>query len=465
MKKNPIKVVLVSQPNQQAEAVAKRLSGSRSPRFEVEMKAPITDVTEQVSGESNITLLPQQESVQGTRDDRERLISTLAAVAGITTKASTPTQLCEDLAKTLRATFACDAFFVLRYDSESGELVDVCKGDTIGGTFQIVPNASDSSPLTGILATAVEQRRTLRLLRDSPQSPEKGFVAFGDTERLSLSLLVCPMIAEDRLLGLLSVQSYTPNAYTESDEDLLFAVGQQVGPALVAALLNQEIRKSHASQSLFSKQLSTLLEVTNQLSTAGSFDVLCRRAVELGRERLKFDRLGLWFFDQERRSVRGSFGIDETGCIRDERDQETAILSGTSMSRMLSGQIRFLMEEDSDLRDHTGAVVGHGDYSVACISDGRKVIGCICHDNLLGRTPISDHDNELLQLYASALGALCSLKKSEEQLRESHAELEQRVQERTERLQKTNEDLQFEIDERKRTEQMLRDSERRYRTL
>jgi PAS domain S-box-containing protein len=52
-----------------------------------------------------------------------------------------------------------------------------------------------------------------------------------------------------------------------------------------------------------------------------------------------------------------------------------------------------------------------------------------------------------------------------DQLRDSHASLEQRVEHRTEELRKANEQLQSELAERKRAEEMIQESEKRFKDL
>ena len=67
-----------------------------------------------------------------------------------------------------------------------------------------------------------------------------------------------------------------------------------------------------------------------------------------------------------------------------------------------------------------------------------------------------------------SLGVLTDItdrKRAEEALQTAHAELELRVQERTAELLQTNEQLKREIEDRKRIEQELRESETRYRLL
>jgi PAS domain S-box-containing protein len=57
----------------------------------------------------------------------------------------------------------------------------------------------------------------------------------------------------------------------------------------------EELRQNREAAIQFSEQLATLQQVTNQLSKAESVDDLCRAAVELGRSRLGFDRISIWF--------------------------------------------------------------------------------------------------------------------------------------------------------------------------
>jgi PAS domain S-box-containing protein len=88
--------------------------------------------------------------------------------------------------------------------------------------------------------------------------------------------------------------------------------------------------------------------------------------------------------------------------------------------------------------------------------DGRRVYTLI--------SPRGFYDAE--GKFTGSLGVLTDItdrKRAEEALQRAHAELELRVQERTAELLSTNEQLKREIEDRKRVEEELRESETRYR--
>ncbi len=170
----------------------------------------------------------------------------------------------------------------------------------------------------------------------------------------------------------------------------------------------------HAS---FAHQLVALTDVTNQLSKANSFDDLCRDAVILGRSRLGFDRLGIWFEDLPNQQMVGSFGTDEQGELRDERSQRVPILTDHPSWRALHQRKIIHRAENFTLYNDKQEVVGYGSSISAALWDGDEVIGVISADNFLKRQPITEQQVELLGLYAVNLGHLCARVQMMETLR------------------------------------------------
>jgi len=112
--------------------------------------------------------------------------------------------------------------------------------------------------------------------------------ALGDVNRPSASLLYVPLQAGATVLGVLSVQSYRLNAYSEEDVQLLSTVGTQVGVAIQTARLFQQTQQ-------VARREQALREITARVRSSTDPDAIVRTAVrELGQAlgRSTFIRLG-----------------------------------------------------------------------------------------------------------------------------------------------------------------------------
>ena len=177
----------------------------------------------------------------------------------------------------------------------------------------------------------------------------------------------------------------------------------------------------------FAQRLSALHEVSLQLSLAPTRDDLCRMAVELGRERLGFERLGIWFVDPtDREYMIGTFGVDEAGRLRDERKQRLPISLGAVRYILLRGNEPLQYSDDTEILDDRLQAVGRGSKAIAALWDGQEIIGHISTDNLLSGRPITPRQRDLLVLFARTVGHLSTLKRHEEELRRVNQELRER---------------------------------------
>jgi PAS domain S-box-containing protein len=82
------------------------------------------------------------------------------------------------------------------------------------------------------------------ILRQPPYVPAPGAVVFGDTGRLSASLMGVPIRAQGQPVGVLSIQSYTQNAFTEADLKLLQGLADHCGGALERLRATEALRES-----------------------------------------------------------------------------------------------------------------------------------------------------------------------------------------------------------------------------
>lgn len=197
----------------------------------------------------------------------------------------------------------------------------------------------------------------------------------------------------------------------------------------------EALRASEELAHCFQDQLKELHALSIELSAASQFAELCRQAIEQGRDRLGFDRLGLWFLDDDPRYMCGSFGTDEYGQTRDERGERQLIAANKFLRDLITGRQALHFNEDTPLFDDRQAVVGRGWMAMAALWDADRVIGYISADNLIQQQPISQYQLELLALYGSTLGHLCTRKRTE-------IDLERRVAERTAQLEAANKELE-----------------------
>ncbi len=186
-----------------------------------------------------------------------------------------------------------------------------------------------------------------------------------------------------------------------------FGILQDITARKLAEL---DLREREQDEKTNSEELKLLHEAGNALSTEPTLDGLCRKAVELGREILDLDRLGLWILDPvDMGTCLGTFGTDEFGETRDERGYRFRYSDLSLTAEFLRDKSRYGLHRNALLFNHRNEVVGHGDIVYAGIWDADRVIGHISADNAIRKQPITQRQCELLALYAITVGHLHSL--------------------------------------------------------
>ena len=206
--------------------------------------------------------------------------------------------------------------------------------------------------------------------------------------------------------------------------------------------IEEILRQGQESEQRFIERLRMLLRVSNELSRSRTLDDLCQRAIELGQKAIGYDRLSIWLVAEDRETMQGTFGVDEAGNIRDERRFSHPIILRPMMVEIIHKGVTSILEEDHPLYDGCSEIVDRGQLFAVGLWDGAEMIGCLSVDNLFTHLEFTERDQELLELYASVLGHLCTLKRVQEALNTLMQELEQRVVERTAELEAKNKELE-----------------------
>jgi len=138
-----------------------------------------------------------------------------------------------------------DACTVDLYFPETNQVQDVLTMDSIGGPPVDVPSANSTSLPTPMFARVLRDGALLVLRPDNEAEP-MDLIPFGDTARRSQSLMFVPLHHRDRVTGILSIQSYSPNAYDQSDLTMLQELADHCGGAIERLRIENELRESQA---------------------------------------------------------------------------------------------------------------------------------------------------------------------------------------------------------------------------
>jgi diguanylate cyclase (GGDEF)-like protein/PAS domain S-box-containing protein len=229
-------------------------------------------------------------------------------------------------------------------------------------------------------------------------------------------LVIAGMWDKGKIIGYISVDNFISKAPIDNQQQTILVLFSQT-------LANLVIRK-RADEALytFSDQLAKLHDITIELSQNETLDSMCKKAIQLGSQRLGFDRLSIWFLDStDVNYLNGSFGIDDKGNFQDERNQRVQIDSDPLHSILLSGSPRVYHEQNVTLYNEKFDEIGLGDIAGSALWDGSKIIGYLRVDNLLSQQPFASHQLDLLILFAQSIGNLSTrIKATEETLRKAH---------------------------------------------
>lgn len=128
------------------------------------------------------------------------------------------------------------------YSAADDTLRHILNVDTIQGNRVEVPPASPEAPPSGVVRRVLLMGAQL-ILKKSPSQMLPDSHAFGDVSRPSASLMFAPVRHGAGVIGLLSIQSYTPRAYDQSNLETLQALADHAAGAL-ARIQTQEALES-----------------------------------------------------------------------------------------------------------------------------------------------------------------------------------------------------------------------------
>jgi diguanylate cyclase (GGDEF)-like protein len=214
----------------------------------------------------------------------------------------------------------------------------------------------------------------------------------------------------------LAVLSLSSGDAFEADPGIDLVRGEWDGKPAVAIVASPDPLSQRGSHE---NDLKSLHEISFELSLCQGVDDVCRDAVRLGRERLGFDRLGVWLVDQNDPNWKiGTWGTDESGKLRDERGWRIQRAKGDVPDSFYEGRVPLIFDENTVCRGSDGIAVGRGNKLVAPLWDGHMLLGELGVDDLLGHGGFSPEKREVFVIFSRVVAHLISLKRAEAELKQ-----------------------------------------------
>jgi PAS domain S-box-containing protein len=247
----------------------------------------------------------------------------------------------------------------------------------------------------GLTSTIIQSRKPL-LLR-FPEEAE-GYdviqeISPGSTEDLNQTYLGVPVVVGDQVIGVISVQSYRPYAYGESDVRLLATVAASMGVALENARLFVETQQRAA-------ELETVNAVSQALVAETELQALIQLTGEQMRRTFNADIVYVALLDEQTNQIEFPYGYGE---------EFLALPLGEGLTSKIieTGQPLLINRDMEDRRAALGATrVGKQarSYLGVPIIVGRQAIGVISVQNTKKEGIFTQSDVRLLTTIAANVG-------------------------------------------------------------
>jgi signal transduction histidine kinase len=356
----------------------------------------------------------------------ERLRAVAAAAAGVVSADRLDT-LQDVVREQLRRVVPFDAFTFGLYDAETGLIhFEAGRDGDLALTRHDMPVAATPSE------QVIRSRRSL-LIRRSDDPRAHGATLTG-TDRRSESVIRTPIMTSDEVLGVISVQSYTPDRYTAEDIELLETMAALAATAILNIRHLDErraaeaaLRQSQQQTQRLAARLRAAADLAAGLVQAKSLHTLQAVMRDACAQVIPLDYCTLGLYDPETDSLRYEESVDAG---RPVEGPEVLPVGGTPGEHVLRERRSMLTRRSTDPAAQGAAIVGTGRRSESAIRTpvvaGDRVLGLV---SVQSYTPdlYDDQDVEVLEAMA-ALAATAILNMEylhqqealEAQLRQAH---------------------------------------------
>lgn len=224
--------------------------------------------------------------------ERSELLDFLLEVSSVTSETLDLDQLLANVSEIVRRAVESELIAILLY---SDKTKDLRIRYAVGHREEIVRNLA--VPLgEGITGLAAKERQPV-MVGDVWNDPR--YLHSVDAVRSEMAV---PMVARQKLVGVIDLQSTRENAYTEYDRGLLRLIGSRVAIAIENARLYRRVERQN-------RTLRTLASISHEISSILELDELLTKISTTVRSLINHEAFSILLVDREREVLRHRFSM------------------------------------------------------------------------------------------------------------------------------------------------------------
>jgi GAF domain-containing protein/CheY-like chemotaxis protein len=215
--------------------------------------------------------------------------------------------IAEAVGERIRAIFSVTTVLVLTYD-EPSDIVSVPYAVDQGQRLELPPG-----PNVGLSALVIRERRSLRL-GTLAEAHALGAVITGRDD--AESWLGVPVLAGDRVLGVLAIDRVARDAFSESDERLLATIAASMGQALENARLFGETKRLLGETEQRNAELAVINEIGAALAKQLDFQAVIDAVGDKIRAIFNVNTFAIHLWDPTTNMLATPYGVDQGTRLR-----------------------------------------------------------------------------------------------------------------------------------------------------